>query len=622
MADQDSFPDLETTTDEEKQLADKASRHFKNGNFKEAERALLELKERRPTDLRVAQNLVLSGRSSSLLTELESILRESQGEFDDLDSCVLLLNTALLQFKAQKYHRAQQILEKLLPFLEPLNEALSRDLLFLYMETCLRLNYPERVPSLIGSLESLLFGRGTSRNQNSSQNRSTSPEEKNAEFKPLVNQYRVRCLLALRSLKACKREVKTLNGEDRDRNDKDEINTVVSVFLRAQLEHHRDNGRKAVKIFNTLQGKQSLGEKHLAAMFYNDMACIHFKAGKSSLALLYARKAVEEYRRQVSCGEPHRPKLLFDLLYNVAVCKLFCENYQVAFEDLLRCTKVDPANPSVWLRLAECSIMIHQKSHREKLNPTNIVKRFVGEGAQRKILLAEDPYSKLNGNDDGEEIAPTIHFAARALRVCLVLISGQEVFLTKIEATNGIAPCATAFQELRLLRNSAICASAYVHLCLGDFGEAQAQSELLLTQERLSGAQRVLGRLYCAEALLMQDQLSEAVEHLKSSYAEEMTSMPSAPADETEVQCSIQPEMSWLPSSAQSTKQIFLYNLAVAYTLREELNKADEILETLLKQVECPPQHVVRLAIYLHLQQGRPHLAKQIICQGLPLLAC
>lgn len=336
---------------------------------------------------------------------------------------------------------------------------------------------------------------------------------------------------------------------------------------------------------------------------------------------MYARKAVEEYSRQVSCGESHRQKLLLDLLYNVAVCKLFCENYRLAFEDLLRCTKLDPSNPSVWLRLAECSIMVHQKSHREKLNPTKIVKRFVGEGAQRKILLAEDPHGKLN-LDGGEEVAPTIQFAARALRVCLVLISGQEVHLTRIEATNGIAPCATAFQELRLLRNSAICASAYVFLCLGDYSEAQAQSELLLAQERLSGAQKVLGRLYCAEALLMQDQLSEAVEHLKSSYAEEMTLMPSASADETEVQCSIQPEMSWLPSSAQSTKQIFLYNLAVAYTLREELNKADEILGPLLKQVECPPPHIVRLAIYLHLQQGRPHLAKQIICQGLPLLAC
>lgn len=57
MADQDSFTDLETTTDEEKQLADRASKLFKNGNFQEAKRTLTELRERRPSDLRVAQNL-------------------------------------------------------------------------------------------------------------------------------------------------------------------------------------------------------------------------------------------------------------------------------------------------------------------------------------------------------------------------------------------------------------------------------------------------------------------------------------------------------------------------------------------------------------------------------------
>lgn len=68
MADQDLFTDLETTTDEEKQLADKASKLFKNGDFDGAKRTLSELRERRPADLRVAQNLyvsVLHGKSDS-----------------------------------------------------------------------------------------------------------------------------------------------------------------------------------------------------------------------------------------------------------------------------------------------------------------------------------------------------------------------------------------------------------------------------------------------------------------------------------------------------------------------------------------------------------------------------
>lgn len=71
---------------------------------------------------------ILSGQSPSLLSELETTLRECKGEYDDLDSCVLLLNTALLHFKAQQFHRAQQILEKLLPFLEPLTEGTSESM--------------------------------------------------------------------------------------------------------------------------------------------------------------------------------------------------------------------------------------------------------------------------------------------------------------------------------------------------------------------------------------------------------------------------------------------------------------------------------------------------------------
>lgn len=71
--------------------------------------------------------------------------------------------------------------------------ALYRDTLFLYMETCLMLNYPEKVPKLIAILEGLLFGRAaTPKSGNSSPQESRDKCETNVEWKPIVNQYRVR----------------------------------------------------------------------------------------------------------------------------------------------------------------------------------------------------------------------------------------------------------------------------------------------------------------------------------------------------------------------------------------------------------------------------------------------
>lgn len=61
------------------------------------------------------------------------------------------------------------------------------------METCLKLNYPEKVPKLIATLEGLLFGRVvTPRSGSSSPQESRDRGDKNLEWKPVVNQYRVR----------------------------------------------------------------------------------------------------------------------------------------------------------------------------------------------------------------------------------------------------------------------------------------------------------------------------------------------------------------------------------------------------------------------------------------------
>ncbi|OQR69108.1 CCR4-NOT transcription complex subunit 10-A-like [Tropilaelaps mercedesae] len=272
--------ELDAVSDGEKTLAVEALKAFRDRDTKSTVVRLNQLRDKRPKDSKVLHNCLIasSESSASLLTQLEELV--SSLDCDEVDSCVIHINIALLHFRKQRFHHAQKLLERFVHLVEPLGEGMYRDALLLYMETCLKLNYPERVPKLIATLESLLFGRvSTPRPGDSSPQENRDQVEQNLQWKPIVNQYRVRCLLALHSLKACKREVKNLNGEEKDRDDKESFGVVMSAFVRAQLEQQRDSGRKAIKILNTLHGREVLGSRHLATLYYNDMAAIHFKAG-------------------------------------------------------------------------------------------------------------------------------------------------------------------------------------------------------------------------------------------------------------------------------------------------------------------------------------------------------
>ena len=66
-----------------------------------------------------------------------------------------------------------------------------------------------------------------------------------------------------------------------------------------------------------------------------------------------------------------------------------------------------------------------------------------------------------------------------------------------------------------------LSATAYVHLCLGDPVLALEDARKLLSQRLLAPAQRLLGRLYAAEALVLLDRASEALDHLSPELSGE-----------------------------------------------------------------------------------------------------
>ena len=58
---------------------------------------------------------------------------------------------------------------------------------------------------------------------------------------------------------------------------------------------------------------------------------------------------------------PPSPDLYYALVYNAGVQTLHTGQPQAAFDLLLEVVQVCPANPRLWLRLAECCIMCHKQ---------------------------------------------------------------------------------------------------------------------------------------------------------------------------------------------------------------------------------------------------------------------
>lgn len=89
---------------------------------------------------------------------------------------------------------------------------------------------------------------------------------------------------------------------------------------------------------------------------------------------------------------------------------------------------------------------------------------------------------------------------------------------------------------------------------------------------------RFLGHLYAAEALILSDKPNEAIDMLKESNAFDDI--------EPEIHEQLRTEQ-WKPDKQKSAKAVLYYNLAVALTLRGDLDKAGELLKQVRPVSKC-----------------------------------
>uniref|UniRef100_A0A9J7YTY2 CCR4-NOT transcription complex subunit 10 n=1 Tax=Cyprinus carpio carpio TaxID=630221 RepID=A0A9J7YTY2_CYPCA len=681
-------------SDQEREMATSASEAFKAGSYDVSLKHLDSLQELNKEDYKITMNKAItefykSGQTTTstlkqtlmtLKNQMHTAVDDIDG-LDDVENSILNYNQAVIYYHMRQYSEAISIGEKLYQFLEPF-EKFAQAVCFLLVDLYLLTFQPEKALHLLAVLEKLTVKDGNSKNGKGESTNSANKESSSlkAEFTAMIeaakskmHQYKVRAYIQMKSLKACKREIKSVMNTSG--------NSAPSLFMKSNFEYLRGNYRKAVKLLNSSNiaehpGPLKTGEC-MRCMFWNNLGCIHFAMGKHNLGLFYFKKALQENDHvcaQLGDGSNGQATKKFtgipmcallankryELLYNCGIQLLHIGRPLAAFECLMEAVQVYHSNPRLWLRLAECCITANKGSSEQETkglpSKKGIVQAVVGQGYHRKIVLASQSTQNTIYSEGQSAAIPvaSMEFAAICLRNALLLLpehqqhdskpdngskncsqsgsteSGSETSDAcsgKTQEGDKFIPAAPSSplrkQEVENLRCSILACSAYVALALGDNLMALNHAEKLLHQTKLSGSLKFLGHLYAAEALISLDRISDAIAHLNPENVTDVSlGVSSSEQDQGSDKGDLEPVESsgkqtplCYPSSVSSARSTMLFNLGSAYCLRSEYEKARKCLHQAASMVntkEIPPEAIL-LGVYLELQNGNTQLALQII---------
>ncbi|XP_051878822.1 CCR4-NOT transcription complex subunit 10 isoform X2 [Pristis pectinata] len=678
--------------DHEKELANNAYQAYVSGQFDTCLQYLGHLQELNKDDYKISLNKAVvefykNGQTLTdtlrqtlnlLKNQVHSTVEEMDG-LDDVENSMLYYNQAIILYHLRQYTEAISIGEKLYQFIEPFEEKFAQALCFLLVDLYLLTYQPEKALLLLAVLEKMI-SQGNNKNGKSSEACKDATNQKVdagvmvEAAKSKIHQCKVRAYVQMKSLKACKREIKSVMNTAG--------NSAPSLFLKSNFEYLRGNYRKAVKLLNSANitdhpGFLSTGEC-VRCMFWNNLGCIHFAMGKHNLGIFYFKKALQE--NDVACvqlmgtgtstdhgkkfsGRPMSSLLTnkrYELLHNCGIQLLHIGRPLAAFECLMEAVQVYHSNPRLWLRLAECCIAANKGTSEQETrglpSKKGIVQSILGQGYHQKIVLASQSMQNTVYNDGQSSAIPvaSMEFAAICLRNALLLLPEDQQEMKKDnglrnfnqsgsgETNNensetcsgkphegekylvpGPPSSPLRKQELDNLRCSILAGSAYVALALGDNLMALNHAENLLQQPKLSGSLKFLGHLYAAESLISLDRISDAITHLNpENVTDVFLGVSSSEQDQgsdrgenEQMESSGKQILQCYPNSVTSARAMMLFNLGSAYCLRSEYDKARKCLHQAASMVspkEIPPEGIL-LAVYLELQNGNTQLALQII---------
>ncbi|XP_074999457.1 CCR4-NOT transcription complex subunit 10 isoform X2 [Calonectris borealis] len=654
-------------TDQEKELSSSALQAFLAGNYDACLQHLNTLQDINKDDYKITLNTAVAEFCKSnqtttdnlrqtlnqLKNQVHSAVEEMDG-LDDVENSMLYYNQAVILYHLRQYTEAISVGEKLYQFIEPFEEKFAQAVCFLLVDLYLLTYQAEKALHLLAVLEKMISqGNNNSKNGKNESGNNTSKDSSNQKAesgalievaKSKIHQYKVRAYIQMKSLKACKREIKSVMNTAG--------NSAPSLFLKSNFEYLRGNYRKAVKLLNSANiaehpGFMKTGEC-LRCMFWNNLGCIHFAMGKHNLGIFYFKKALQENDNacaQLGTGSSDPGKKFsgrpmctlltnkrYELLYNCGIQLLHIGRPLAAFECLIEAVQVYHSNPRLWLRIAECCIAANKGTSEQETkglpSKKGIVQSIVGQGYHRKIVLASQSIQNVVYNDGQSSAIPvaSMEFAAICLRNALLLLPEDQQEPKQengSKTSNQLGGNTESSESSEACRCSILACSAYVALALGDNLMALNHADKLLQQPKLSGSLKFLGHLYAAEALISLDRISDAITHLNPENVTDVSlgissneqDQGSDKGENEAMESSGKQTPQCYPSSVTSARTMMLFNLGSAYCLRSEYDKARKCLHqaaSLIHPKEIPPEAIL-LAVYLELQNGNTQLALQII---------
>uniref|UniRef100_A0A8I6ANC7 CCR4-NOT transcription complex subunit 10 n=1 Tax=Rattus norvegicus TaxID=10116 RepID=A0A8I6ANC7_RAT len=630
-------------TDQEKELSTSAFQAFTSGNYDACLQHLACLQDINKDDYKIILNTAvaeffknnqtttdnLRQTLNQLKNQVHSAVEEMDG-LDDVENSMLYYNQAVILYHLRQHTEAIAVGEKLYQFIEPFEEKFAQAVCFLLVDLYILTHQAEKALHLLAVLEKMISQgsgnkNGKSETGNNSSKDGSNPKAESAALieaaKSKIHQYKVRGYIQMKSLKACKREIKSVMNTAG--------NSAPSLFLKSNFEYLRGNYRKAVKLLNSSNIAEHPGFMKTGKKF----------SGRPMCTLLANKR--------------------YELLYNCGIQLLHVGRPLAAFECLVEAVQVYHANPRLWLRLAECCIAANKGTSEQETKglPTKkgIVQSIVGQGYHRKIVLASQSIQNTVYNDGQSSAIPvaSVEFAAICLRNALLLLpeeqqdpkqengsksssqlggnaessESSETCSSKSHDGDKLIPAPPSSplrkQELENLKCSILACSAYVALALGDNLMALNHADQLLQQPKLSGSLKFLGHLYAAEALISLDRISDAITHLNPENVTDVSlgissneqDQGSDKGENEAMESSGKRAPQCYPSSVNSARTVMLFNLGSAYCLRSEYDKARKCLHqaaSMIHPKEVPPEAIL-LAVYLELQNGNTQLALQMI---------
>ena len=450
----------------------------------------------------------LLGALENLKQRLEDARAEAEfGEADalgDMDPSLTAYNMAVLLYQLKQYARCRTLLEDMFANIEPIDEFLAFKLCFLLLDVYLIQRHADRATEVLAYLEKSFAtltkpadggtpkengdgiadaaapsaepsGKGGSQVQlsadwpNKKSSRRAPTEITPDEVRSALNLYKAKLALMVRSSKSSKREIKTtLNAC---------AQTTTGLFLKCNLEWQRQNYRKAIKLLNNSCQAGSERDSNIAALYFNNMGCIHHCMRRHQAAAFYFTRALKE-NEQIYSGAAMAaadggagsgrgvslPTFSCDrrseLEFNCGLQLLFAGRPEAAFAAFVNALELMHSQPRVWLRVGEAcaAAYVQQQRKRQQEQRASMAPKTsplvasvahanglarATERASRYLLLETDGPAAAGMADPGappEETspaegtastgsptppAPTLSFGVKCLRNAFLLCNAQ-----------------------------------------------------------------------------------------------------------------------------------------------------------------------------------------------------